>query len=152
MSVTVGTWIVNFIAAVHGGLWERAAGYTPTAMVAEFQHGLVRIDVVLIALTLVVAGLGLAAIWMRLGVAVRRRVYESMALGALDSCGDFSRARSSTPSWDTVREAAAIRFRKRTKRRWRRSGRRSGSKSHLAPEDPRRVDLERSALCRSCAA
>src|SRR5436190_3452730 len=80
LSVTVGTWIVNFIAAVHGGLWERAAGYTPTAMVAEFQHGLVRLDVVLIALTLVFAGLALGAIWMRLGVAVPRRAYESLAL------------------------------------------------------------------------
>ena len=49
LSVTVGTWIINFIAAVHGGVWERAAGYTPTAMVAEFQHGLVRLDVVLVA-------------------------------------------------------------------------------------------------------
>src|SRR6185436_16939750 len=57
LSVTVGTWIVNFIAAVHGGLWERAAGYTPTAMVAEFQHGLIRLDVVFIALILVVFGL-----------------------------------------------------------------------------------------------
>ena len=49
LSVTVGTWIINFVAAVHGGVWERAAGYTPTAMVAEFQHGLIRLDVVLIA-------------------------------------------------------------------------------------------------------
>jgi ABC-2 type transport system permease protein len=37
LTVTVGTWILNFVAAVHGGIWERAAGYTPTAMVAEFQ-------------------------------------------------------------------------------------------------------------------
>src|SRR5262245_8323967 len=28
LAVTVGTWILNFIAAVHGGLWESAAGYT----------------------------------------------------------------------------------------------------------------------------
>ena len=34
LAVTVGTWIVNFVAAVQGGWWERAAGYTPTAMVA----------------------------------------------------------------------------------------------------------------------
>ena len=53
LSVTVGTWILNFIAAVQGGFWERLAGYTPPAMVAQFQHGLVRLDVVLIALTLV---------------------------------------------------------------------------------------------------
>ena len=50
LGVTVGTWIVSFVAAVHGGFWERAAGYTPTAMVAQFQHGLVRLDVVLIAI------------------------------------------------------------------------------------------------------
>src|SRR5207237_3202686 len=78
LSVTVGTWILNFIAAVHGGFWERAAGYTPTAMVAEFQHGLIRLDVVLIALALVVAGLVLAAIWTRLGVPVRERASQSM--------------------------------------------------------------------------
>ena len=39
LSVTVGTWIVNFFGAVQGGWWERVAGYTPAAMVAEFQHG-----------------------------------------------------------------------------------------------------------------
>ena len=83
LSVTVGTWIVNFIAAVQGGLWERAAGYTPTAMVAEFQHGLVRLDVLLAASTLVLFGLALAAIWTRIGVAVRRRTCESIAAGAL---------------------------------------------------------------------
>ena len=27
LTVTVGTWILNFVAAVHGGMWERAAGY-----------------------------------------------------------------------------------------------------------------------------
>src|SRR5215203_3472569 len=31
LSVTVGTWILNFAAAIHGGVWERAAAYTPTA-------------------------------------------------------------------------------------------------------------------------
>jgi hypothetical protein len=53
-------------------MWERAAGYTPTAMVAEFQHGLVRADVLLAASALVAARPRVAAIWMRLGVPVRR--------------------------------------------------------------------------------
>src|SRR6476659_3884397 len=83
LGVTVRTWIVNFIAAVQGGIWERAAGYTPTAMVAEFQHGLVRLDVLLTAAALVIAGLVVAAVWMRLGVAVRRRVFESITIGAI---------------------------------------------------------------------
>src|SRR5262249_54642906 len=83
LSVTIGAWIVNFVAAVHGGFWEQLAGYTPTAMVAEFQHGLVRLDVVWIALVLILAGLTLAALWMRLGIALRRRVYESLAVASL---------------------------------------------------------------------
>src|SRR5262245_33102123 len=82
LSVTVGTWILNFIAAVNGGVWERAAGFTPTAMVAEFQHGLVRLDTVLVSGTLIAAGLTLAGIWIRLGEPVRRRAYESGALAA----------------------------------------------------------------------
>jgi hypothetical protein len=81
LAVTVGTWIVNFAAAVQGGIWARAAAYTPTAMVAEFQHGLVRLDVVLATVILVLTGLAMAGIWLRLGVPVRRRVGESITLG-----------------------------------------------------------------------
>ena len=73
LGVTVGTWIVNFFGAVQGGWWERAAGYTPAAIVAEFQHGLVRLDTVLTMAVLILAGFGIAAVWMRLGVQVRRR-------------------------------------------------------------------------------
>jgi ABC-2 type transport system permease protein len=75
LSATVGAWVLNFIAAVQGGIWERLAGYTPPAMVAQFQRGLIRLDVVLIALTLVATGLMFAAIWLRLGLPVRRRCW-----------------------------------------------------------------------------
>ena len=144
LGVTVGTWIVNFIAAVHGGLWERAAGYTPTAMVAEFQHGLVRMDVVLIALTLVAAGLGLAAIWMRLGVAVRRRAYESMALGALTAAAIFL-GTFATPSWD-LSENRGNSFPKADEATLAQIRSPLRIEVHLAPEDPRRVDLNQRAL------
>src|SRR4051794_20195326 len=90
LSVTVGTWIVNFIAAVQGGIWERVAEYTPTAMVAEFQHGLVRLDVVLIAVSLIVSGLALAAVWLRIGVPIRRRLAESIGVGAAASAAIFA--------------------------------------------------------------
>ena len=106
LAVTVGTWIINFVAAIHGGVWETLAGYTPTAMVAEFQHGLIRLDIVLIALALIAFGLALAAIWMRLGVAVRRRVDESIALGGADRGGRIRRAPSSRASWDTSENRA----------------------------------------------
>jgi len=144
LSVTVGTWIVNFIAAVQGGLWERAAGYTPTAMVAEFQHGLVRADVLIAAGTLVLLGLVIGAIWMRLGVAVRRRACESIGAGALAAAAifagtfvtashDFSENRMN--SFPRADEEALERIRQPLR-----------IEAYLAAEDPRRVDLEHRAL------
>src|SRR5262249_5441159 len=79
---TVGTWVINFIAAVHGGIWERIASYTSSAMVAEFQRGLVQTKVILIALLFILAGLTIGAVWMRLGVPIHRRVLESLLIGA----------------------------------------------------------------------
>lgn len=144
LAVTIGSWIISFIAAVHGGWWERIAGYTPTALVAEFQHGLVRLDVLLIAVALILAGLSLAAIWIRLGVGVRRRVNESIAVAAaaalvMFACGfvtasyDFSENRMNSFSRADEQALSQIHAPLRIE-------------AHLAPEDPRRVDLERRAL------
>lgn len=144
LSVTVGTWIVNFIAAVHGGAWDRVAGYTPTAMVAQFQHGLIRLDVALIALTLIGVGVALAAIWLRLGVAVRRRVYESIAVGALAAATVFACA-FVTVSWDTS-EARSNSFSGADEEALRHIRTPLRIEAHLAPEDPRRLDLEHRAL------
>lgn len=144
LTVTVGTWIINFIAAVQGGIWERAAGYTPTAMVAQFQHGLIRLDVVLVATTLFVAGLALAAIWLRLGVAVRRRVSESMVVGALAVAVIFAAA-FVRPSWDTS-ESRGNSFSESEEIALRQIRSPLRIEAHLAAEDPRRVDLERRAL------
>lgn len=144
LSITVGTWIINFIAAVQGGIWERAADLTPTAMVAQFQHGLVRLDVTLAALTLIVAGLAVAAIWLRIGLAIRRRAYESLLVAALASAAlfagtfvaaswDFSEGRiNSLPEPD---EQALGQIRQPLR-----------IEAHFAPEDPRRADLESKTL------
>ena len=141
LSVTVGTWILNFIAAVQGGIWERAAGYTPTAMVAEFQHGLVRADVLAITLALTALGLGVAAIWMRVGLTARRRTVESLgaaavasvviaAASALNVSADLSENRMNSFPRGVEQALAGIDTPLRIH-------------AHLAPEDPRRTELER---------
>jgi hypothetical protein len=144
LSATVGTWIVNFIAAVEGGLWERVAGYTPTAVVAEFQHGLIRLDVILIALILAGLGLSVAAIWTRLGAAVSARIYESALVGALAAAAIVG-CSFVTPSWDLSEnrmnslpraDEAVLRTIRQPLR----------IEAHLAAEDPRRADLEHKVL------
>ena len=144
LTVTVGTWILNFIAAVHGGLWQRAAAYTPTAMVAEFQHGLVRLDEILIALALVTCGLGVAAIWTRLGVPVARRAAESVAAGAAAAFVILA-CTFVTASWDTS-ESRANSFPEADEAILAGIRQPLRIEAHLAPEDPRRFDLESRAL------
>ena len=144
LGVTVGTWLVNFFAAVQGGIWERVAAYTPTAMVAEFQHGLIRLTVVLIAAALIVGGLTLSAIWMRLGVPVRRRVLESAALCAAISIA-IVMCLFARPTWDAS-EGRTNSFSEADESALKQIHQPLHIRAYLAPEDPRRVDLERQAL------
>ena len=106
LGVTVGTWIINFVAAIHGGVWQTLAGYTPTAMVAEFQHGLVRLDVVLIAMALIAAGL-VAGRHLDADRRVRpaTRCPNRCALAAATAAVAFSCA-FVTASWDTSESRA----------------------------------------------
>jgi hypothetical protein len=144
LGVTVGTWVLAFAGIMEGGLWERLAGYTPTAMVALFQRGLIRLDVVLVAVALTAAGLGLAAIWLAPGRALAVRVRSALlvviAAGGVISLAPFvhpsvdlaENRRNSFPESDEE-ALAALR----------------GPISidvHLAVQDPRRVDLEQRVL------
>jgi hypothetical protein len=144
LSVTVGCWIINFIAAVHGGLWERATSYTPTAMIAEFQHGLIRLSVLLVAVALTAAGLLLTAIWSRLGVKVSRRTLESVALGA-SSVAVIVACTFVTSNWD-LSENRMNSFSRAEEQSLRLLRAPLSIEVHLAPEDPRRADLEHRAL------
>jgi ABC-2 type transport system permease protein len=146
LSVTVGTWILNFIAAVQGGIWERLAGYTPPAMIAQFQRGLIRLDVVLIALALVATGLMFAALWLRLGVPVRRRVQESIALAAVAMLVVLSGS-AAWPSWD-LSESRMNSFPDADQQALAQIRAPLGIEVHLAPEDPRRADLDRKAIAK----
>jgi len=146
LTVTVGTWILNFIAAVQGGIWERLASYTPTTMVADFQHGLIRLDAFIAAVTLILLGLGLAALWMRIGVAVRRRVGESIAVTAL-ALLVLVAGTATTRSWDTS-ESRLNSFSKTDEEALRSISGPLTIEVHLAPEDPRRVDLDHRVIAK----
>jgi hypothetical protein len=146
LAVTVGTWIVSFVAAVSGGIWERLAGYTPTAMVSEFQHGLIDLNVTLVALIITAAGIAVAAIWIRLGVPVRRRVAESLAVVAVAAATAAACVRVNV-SWDAS-EARANSFTEADEAALRSIHQPLSIEAHLAPEDPRRFDLDHRTLDR----
>ena len=144
LAVTVGTWIVNFFGAIQGGFWERAANYTPAAIVAEFQHGLVRVSTILVSLVAIIAGLTLAALWTNLGAPLPRRLAQSIALIAIAS-GAMYAAVYARPSWD-LSESRGNSFPEADERALRSIRDPLRIEVHLAAEDPRRSDLERQAL------
>jgi hypothetical protein len=142
---TVGTWVISFVAAVHGGLFERVAAYTPAAMVSRFQQGLVRLDLVLIALVLAAAGLGAAGIWMRLGDPIGRRVLHSAVVAGGAAAAVVLAGTLVRTSWD-LSENRQNSFSRSDEAVLRRIGTPLRIEAHLAPQDSRRSDLERQTL------
>ncbi len=124
-----------------GGAGRR---FTPEAMLDMFQHGLVELGTALAALVLIATGLGVAALWIRLGVPVRRRAFESAALVAAGAalvvaCAFFPL------SWD-LSENRRHSFPEADQEALAQIKGPLSIEVHLAPEDPRRSDLENKAL------
>src|SRR5205085_945961 len=107
-------------------------------------HGLVLGDTVLIAGVLILAGLGIAAIWMRLGIAIRRRVCESIGVMMLASAA-VSACTLVRANWDAS-ESRGNSFPEADEQALRQIHQTLHIEVHLAAEDPRRLDLEQRAL------
>jgi hypothetical protein len=144
LAFTVGTWVLSFVAAFQGGIWEQIASYTPSEMLQSFRRGLVRLDLMLASSVLIVASLVLAAVWMRLGVPVRRRALESLGILCI-AAGIALTASFARPSWD-VSENERNSFAEPEEVILSTIAVPLKIEVHLAPEDPRRFDLEKQTL------
>jgi len=144
LAITIGTWIVDFAGAIYGGVWSLIAAYTPASIVAQFAHGLVDASTVLIAIVAIIAVLGLGAVWMQTGVPRARRWFRSaatvwaaalIAAGCVFIPGGWDASENRQNSFDEADQevlehlAAPVQI-----------------DVHLAPQDPRRQQFERSAL------
>jgi len=146
LGVTVGTWAYEFISLGRGGWWEALASYMPTAMLRAFEHGLFRVSAVLVVSAITLGGLAIGAIWLRIGVPASRRVAHSVIAAALTAAaavagamipGDLDVSENRRNSF-TEREEAALEAISTPLR----------INARLAPEDPRRFDLEHGAYAK----
>ena len=146
LACTVGTWILSFVATFSGGVWEQIASYTPAEMLQAFRRGLVRLDVLLAASIFITAALVIAAVWMRLGMPVRRRFAESV--GVLCIAAVLGVATSFVnPSWD-ISENERNSFDEADEALLEGIAAPLKITAYLAPEDPRRFDLERQVFAK----
>jgi ABC-type transport system involved in multi-copper enzyme maturation permease subunit len=144
LGFTVGTWALDFIAAGRGGFLQQLAAYTPTATLRFFEHGLLRLNIVVAMLTISVAGFALAGVWLHTGRTWRFRFLGTLAL-ALILVFVIAGANGVRASWDASEnrrnsfsradEVALSQIRQPLK-----------ITIVLSPEDPRLTDFEQNVL------
>jgi len=74
LSVTIGSWVLDFAALDRGGVSNLLAALSLTSLLRPFEQGLLSIPTVLCMLIATVSFLALAATWLPPGVLLARRV------------------------------------------------------------------------------
>src|SRR5258708_2151720 len=99
LGFTVGTWALDFIATGRGGFLQQLAAYTPTATLRFFEHGLLRLNILVAMLAFSVTGFAVAGIWLHTGRTWRFRLLGTLALAMILACVIVS-ANGVRASWD----------------------------------------------------
>ncbi len=144
LAVTIGSWMLDFALAGQPGLAEWVSRLSLTQTLRPFEQGLFSFGLALGSLATIVGFAALAALWLHPGVPLRAKLARSLACAAVTSALVLLAAqvrttidvtedrRNSFPAADqrtlaALREPLVITV-------------------HLAPEDPRYVDLRRNVL------
>ena len=144
LAITLGTWALDFIGQVRGGTAMSLARFTPDSAIRVFEHGELRLDLLLVTAALIAALLAFAVAWLRPSRRPRARIGSTVVIVAITALACVGAARINT-SWDASEDrrssfAAADEALLRTIRAP------LSVTAHLAPEDPRLADLESGVL------
>lgn len=146
LTVTIGTWALDYVAAARGGTIAAIAQYTPTSALASFEHGDLRLSTALILTTIGLAGLGVAAAWLREGRQRARRVAgvaAALAAGVV-ACTAFAQIRADRDVSEDRRNS----FSRADEAALRGIDAPLKVTVYLAAEDPRLTDLDRGVLAK----
>lgn len=146
LTVTLGTWALDYVAAARGGAIATIAAYTPSAALRVFERGELRVSTVLVLLTLSVGGLAIASIWLQEGRAVSRRLTRVgvVVAGVAGLCMFFSTIHASRDVSEDRRNS----FPSADEAALRGIGKPLRVVVYLAAEDPRLTDLERGVIAK----
>jgi hypothetical protein len=144
LSITIGTWALDFLAAGRGGLLEVLGRLTPTAALRTFEHGTLHLSLVLAFLVLSLGGFAVAWAALVPGLSLRSRLGRLAAVLAVTAALGAAASRV-TPSWDASEDRRNS-FSRADEAALRAVREPIAISVHLAAEDPRRLDLERGIL------
>lgn len=144
LTITIGTWALDFVAAGRGGLLEAAGRLTPTAALRTFEHGTLHLSLVLAFLVLTLGGFAIAWAALTPGLSIGNRLARLAGVAAVTVALAAAASRA-TPSWDASEDRRNS-FSRADEAALRSIHAPISVSVHLAAEDPRRLDLERSVL------
>jgi ABC-2 type transport system permease protein len=144
LGFTVGTWVLEFVAAGRGGWLQKAASFTPTSALRVFEQGLFRLSTVTVTVLLGLAGFTLAAIWLQQGRTLRARLIRTGCAIAVFAIALYA-ASLPRATWD-LSENRRNSFPESDEAALRRIRDPLRVTVFLAAEDPRRLDLDRNIL------
>jgi ABC-2 type transport system permease protein len=144
LGVTLATWALDFVAAVQGGAVQRIADLTPESALRVFERGEIAASVMIASVVVVLALLAIAALGLRATRLPRRALMATCVViagaaiaivGAVMLRGTVDLSEDRRNSFSAADERALGTIDAPV-----------DVDMHLAPEDPRRADLERSVL------
>jgi ABC-type transport system involved in multi-copper enzyme maturation permease subunit len=144
LGLTLGSWALDFVAQVQGGVAQRLARFTPESSLRVFEQGELSAAVVAVSLAGATTLLALATVWLHPGRALRAQVARTAAVLAagLLAVALSSQLRISHDLSEDRRNS----FAREDEQALRGIVGPIVVTAHLAPEDPRLTDLERSVL------
>jgi len=143
LSFTIGTWALDFFAAGRGGWPAAVARYTPSAILRQFERGLLGLDVVIASIIVTIALLSIAAIWtaaarpplLKAAAAAAALILAIAAIAATQHAGSADLSEDRRNSFSSADERLLRSIEKTVTIR-----------IFLAAEDPRANDYERNVL------
>ena len=148
LAFTVGTWALEMLGAVHGGLLQTLAAYTPSSALRSFETGLFSPAKTLVLAAAAAAGVAIAAIWMHGGRRPGNCAARSLVVLAVLLCVWGGTAKIPGSADIDVSEDRRNSFPPADARALRAIGKPLEITVRLAPEDPRLADLDRNIIAK----
>jgi ABC-type transport system involved in multi-copper enzyme maturation permease subunit len=146
LAVTIGSWILDFSLAGQPGLAEWVSRLSLTQALRAFEQGLFSLGLVLGTLAAILGLMTLAALWLHPGVALRLKLMRSLACAAI--AGTLALVAAQARTTIDVTEDRRNSFPAADQRTLATLRAPLLITVHLAPEDPRYVDLRRNVLAK----
>ena len=144
LAFTIGSWVLDFTVAGRPGLLDWLSRLSLTQTLRPFEQGLLSAGLVIGMLTVIAGFAALAAIWLPPGVSLRHKLLRSLACVVATAAilAMAAQARWSIDATEDRRNSFPL----ADERALPRLRAPLVVTVHLAPEDPRYVDLRRNVL------